>query len=789
MGLRTFFCLLVYLTIQVAFSQERPSNPLYGNYQDLADSSIVQELSSTAFNMAFVNTDSAILYGEAALELATYIDSQPGTATSYNNLGIIYDIRGDYYNSLKYFKDALNIYRELEDNVEIGKSLSYCANVYQNLGDYEKSIETFREVLTIYQSAKDTVGVAYTYASLGGLFSLISSTDSSIFYHEKAIDIFQRKQIDFGLAHALLGYGEALFDDKRYNESFEQAQIALRLFEKEGVNRGMADACLLLGNISLKQQDHGAALQHFNKAYDLAEEVNSKHLISKSYKALAEYYDAVGSGLRSSEYYRKYITIKDSLVTDEQLRKLAALQDRENEIALLNQRDLLRETELANQTTVRNILIAAFLALFVLSAFLLREYSINNIKNKELKLKNKEINEKNAQILVEKDNADKAAAAKSKFMSTMSHEIRTPLNAVIGYSHLLLQEDPRPDQKEHLKVLSFSGEHLLMLVNDILDFSKFEAGKIKLEEVNFNLRDLLKAIKHIHEIKSEEKGLSLDFMVDKNVPSALMGDPIRLAQIINNLINNAIKFTEEGQVTLKVIPKRDSDNQVELEFEVIDTGIGIPIDRQDIIFKSFEQVDYSMSAKYGGAGLGLAISKRLIEQQGGQISVESEMGKGSVFRFSLIFKMSDDKLVETTKLEPRKDPKPLEGVKVLMAEDHKLNEMMCLKFLANWKIQADTAPNGLEAYKLAQSKDYDLILMDLQMPEMDGFEATKSIRKLDDQYFREIPIIALTASATQEIRDKSFDVGMTDFISKPINPNELYHKIERYTQKSEKIFL
>jgi PAS domain S-box-containing protein len=373
--------------------------------------------------------------------------------------------------------------------------------------------------------------------------------------------------------------------------------------------------------------------------------------------------------------------------------------------------------------------------------------------------------------------AEEGAKAQSHFLSTMSHEIRTPLNAVIALTHFLLEENPRPSQLKHLNTLKFSSENLLVLINDILDYSKIESGKIAFEEVDVDICQLAYSIEAALSLKAEEKGVDLMILVDKKVPKVVKADPVRLSQILNNLIDNAIKFTNEGYVKADIRLLEQTDDTITLHFSIIDTGIGIPSDKLEFIFERFTQAGSDTTRKFGGTGLGLSITKKLLELQNSDIVVESELGKGSKFYFDLVLKKSTSKEV-LPEHQIADSPRDLKRAKILMVEDNEINQLVASQFLQKWNARIDYAYNGEQAIDMIQSKNFDVILMDLEMPIMDGYETTQKIRELKGKY-ETLPIIALTASAFVDVKDRVFGAGMNDYVTKPFSPQDLYAKLSK----------
>jgi PAS domain S-box-containing protein len=383
------------------------------------------------------------------------------------------------------------------------------------------------------------------------------------------------------------------------------------------------------------------------------------------------------------------------------------------------------------------------------------------------------------ELITAKELAEAAVVAKSRFLSTMSHELRTPMNAVIGFTHLLLEQDPLPRQVQYLDILKHSTDNLLLLINDILDFSKIEEGKIEFEQVSFNVLTLLENTRMSMQRQAEEKGIGLLLSAGPAINLEVLGDPLRLGQVLSNLVSNAIKFTQNGQVVISAVLGQNSGEDETIEFSIEDTGIGIEPENLDYIFDHFTQAHSDTTRMYGGSGLGLAITKRLLELQGSRIQLQSEPGKGSRFYFNMRFQkgkeISGSQVSNTVK-----DLKSLKGARVLVAEDNQVNVTLISIFLKQWQVQFDIAENGLIACQKVKEAEYDLLLMDLQMPVLDGYQAARMIRSLADERYRRLPIIALTASAMLDIREQVLDAGMNDFITKPFNPSDLFAKMQAF---------
>ena len=428
----------------------------------------------------------------------------------------------------------------------------------------------------------------------------------------------------------------------------------------------------------------------------------------------------------------------------------------------------------------------SFLVIFSFNFLLLiyLQYHFFNAFNstiKQLNTKQQEealLNNKLKEAIVVSDQLSKA---KSNFLSTISHELRTPLNGVIGMSNVLILDSPREDQKENLNILKFSANNLMNLINAVLDINKIESGKIEIEKAPFKIFNLANNIYLTFKDRAERKGLNFNLIINNDLHSiGIIGDQTRLTQILSNLLENAVKFTKTGAVNFSIKLIEKQDNEIKLQFCISDTGIGIPADKQELVFESFAQASTSTTRNYGGTGLGLAIVKNLLELHDSTIIIKSELNIGTSFTFDICYNLFNFDTQEHT--EPTYkivEDMDISELKILIAEDNQMNILLMRKLLAKWNISPDFAANGSEAVEAFKIKDYDLILMDIHMPVMDGYEASIIIRNFTDKEKATVPIIALTASVAMDVRNKITDAGINDFVSKPFSPDELKAKLEQ----------
>ena len=440
--------------------------------------------------------------------------------------------------------------------------------------------------------------------------------------------------------------------------------------------------------------------------------------------------------------------------------------------------ELLDKERSENFNVITNGLSIAIIA--ILSLLTLSLYKNNNLRAKANTL----LQDKNTELQLAKEKAEKASLAKAQFLSTITHELRTPLYAVTGLTHLLMEENPREHQREHLDSLKFSGEFLLSLINNILDLNKLEANKVEIEKISFHLKkrinDVLIALKK----SANDKQTTLRVDYDDSIPESLSGDPVKLSQVLINLIGNSVKFTQNGEVVIRVRKIDQYNNSIKLNFEIEDNGVGISKKKQKTIFETFSQGSLQINRKFGGTGLGLSIVKNLLELMNSKIQLESKLGEGSKFWFNLDLDISDEKVSQQSKTDKKKviDLEYLFGKNVLVVEDNKINQMITKKILEKNKMICQVTDNGTDAVQLVKENDFDVVLMDIHMPGISGIEATQKIREFN----KVLPIIALTAVTIDENLDEFFRVGFNEIIPKPFKPEEFFEKIHDTVKLSKK---
>ncbi|WP_335966009.1 response regulator [Galbibacter sp. PAP.153] len=678
-----------------------------------------------------------------------------------------YKNEGSFEKSLLEIEKGLQIAASIDD----AEAIIDFYNLYARLNiQYNKPINSeiylkeAREVLNLY---KYNNGRALT-AILEGYIQAKKNKREDAYKHIdealKTIDYNDKSVLNLVLFNQALIYFEL--------KDYDKAKVILQKmippdhkYEKEYL---LASSQLVLARIYAKENNYESANILLDNVLRVAARHKFPRILYGTNTLRYEIANAKEDYYAALLYYKKADSILQKYFNPEIIRKQneAAYANEakflNNVIARMSQ-DELEQQQKVNISKLTSVLSSALL--IIISLLTISLYRNNQIKFKtnDLLLK------KNKELQIAKEEAERAMKAKGQFLSTVSHELRTPLYAVTGLTHLLLEEDPKDSQKEHLKSLKFSGEYLLDFINDILQINKIDANKLTAERTLFDLHKTLEDVTFSLSQTAKENKNSIILDMDKNTPKKLIGDPLKLSQILINLVGNALKFTENGKVILLTKLISASDDHYKIHFEVNDDGIGISEEMQKNIFESFSQGSIQINRQYGGTGLGLTIVKSLLSLFDSDIYVKSELGMGSSFYFDLEFQAPDPSEIEEEKTEELEEAS-LSNLHLLVVEDNKINQVITKKMLAKKGISSDVADNGYEAIKLAKENNYDLILMDIHMPGISGLKATEEIRKFN----KTIPIIALTALTLDESTDDFFSSGCNDIITKPFKPDSFY---------------
>ena len=550
--------------------------------------------------------------------------------------------------------------------------------------------------------------------------------------------------------------------------NFNSLVVNTDVFEKESLT---ARAHMGLARLYLKTEDYDESIKNGLSALEIAEANNFSKEEFEANEILGQAYEKREKYNLSLVHNRNLLKLKDSIFTIEKIKAEAKTADR-IQFEFMSEEIKRQDTKIEelnesrNRSEITAILTSAFLTIISLLA-------VSLFRNNQIKLKTNDLLQtKNRELQTARDAAVQAMEAKTNFLSTVSHELRTPLYAVTGLAHLLLEENPSDDQKEHLKSLKFSGDYLLNFINDILQINKIDADKLEALNMEFNLKKVLAdVISSLHQSAKENK-TKLILEYDEEIPKHLMSDPLKLSQIFMNLVGNAIKFTKNGEVIVIAKLQKKVEEEVTIYFEVKDNGIGISTEQQQNIFDSFEQGSIQINREYGGTGLGLTIVKSLLGLFDSRIQLKSTLGQGSSFFFELDLK-SKDSLVDDIAFEITQKDYDLNGLHVLVVEDNKINQVITKKMLDKRGVSCEIAGNGNTAVEMANASQYDGILMDIHMPGISGVEATIEIRKFDS----DTPIIALTAISLDDSLESFYAAGCNDVVTKPFKPEVFYQKI------------
>lgn len=678
------------------------------------------------FHMIRGEYEKSMKMGKEAIGLFQVLGDDQGLADSKYNIGSIYYKTDNFHLGLIYMIDCLEIYRRLNDYHNQAKVQKALGTIYEYFGDEKSAIIAYQKSIEAAQKIGDLNLESNVYNPLSGIYLAQNEVEKAEELIEMSVRMKEQTQDIRGLAFALYGRGK-IYAKKGQFDLAEQTFIeSERIHREMGEKLGCGMCFHKLGQLYVETQQFAKAEALLTMAIKFAAEYNMVIINFKCNYLMYKLYKLQGDPTRALQYLELYLSEKEGVINTQTQKVIESYE------AITTMERLQKEAQMQREK---------------------------------------------ADILEKKNRAEQSSRVKQEFLSTMSHEIRTPLNAVITITSLL-EERVDGEENQLIESLKFSANNLLLIINDILDFSKLDLGKVKLEYDSIDFNGLLTNIKNTYQNLAREKGIELTLNLDKALSKYYWVDGTKLSQIMGNLVSNAIKFTEEGSIRIEVKKIGSAQERDQIEVSVIDTGVGIPADFLDEVFDSFSQPRSYTTKRQGGSGLGLAIVKKLIDLHGSNIQVESEVGKGSRFYFQIGLIKSD----APSSTSP-KESNGLQGKTVLIAEDNMINAMVSMKLMDNWGLKASHAKNGIEAVESAQAQPFDFILMDIHMPELDGFDAAKKIRSSLNPNVK-TPIFALTADITAHQR-KLFEPYFDGFLLKPIVKEKLYGALSGVELSSE----
>jgi len=688
---------------------------------------------------------------------------------SYLELSTFYYKTKDYKSALDFAQKAFDYSKGIRNPKKMAQSYAAMGAIYFNLNKFVEAANQYSKCLEIANAYPATNDQAYSYFQLALCQIELKQYLNAELNLENAKNIYSFLRISDAITLVQLQMGII----KEAKGDFEAAKLVFnQLIVQESKKDPLSitsKALYHLGNIELQSFRYRLALYYLNKA-EKTNGNNNLILRTKILLALSKAYEKSIDMPQAYANLKLHMQLEDSLINQNRRKFGPRDFDQFQENERLKTIEKLDKENKAQQkaSRVANIIIILSIAfILILSLLSISLYKNNLIRKKSNVL----LEDKNQELELAKTKAEKANKARADFLSTVSHELRTPLNAINGITHLLLQEQPKPSQLDYLNSLKFSGNYLLTFINEILEINRIESEGIEVEQLRFNLKELTENLQNSLKELAINNNNRFTIQLDPEMPNQVVSDPTKLSQILLNLINNALKFTTNGevQVTTKVL--ETAGDIINIEFNVADTGIGIPEEKLESVFDSFSQGSIEINRKYGGTGLGLSIVKRLTEILGGTLSLESQVGIGSTFTVVLPFKISTDNDIQHNPFAY--NDQVLKGKKVLLIEDNKINQMITKKMVENKAMICEVIDNGEDAIQAVKNNRYDLVLMDVHLPGINGTIATQTIRTFDPK----TKIIALTAISLNENREMLLSYGMNDVITKPFNPEEFYHII------------
>ncbi len=690
--------------------------------------------------------------------------------------------RGDYFDALIALQTTLKIAEDSKNKEKEGEILIKIGELQFLTGDSENAISTLIKAAEINRLLSNDMNLAVIYNLNGEIYASKGDFKNALDYYDTSKSLFEQEGVETLVAQVLYNESKILIEQKKYNLASPLLEKSIVKSKSEKANDLTSKALVKSGLTYLNLNNLDKALSQTIEGFELANENNFSQTLSEAHSVLSTIYEQKGDFKNSNIHLRQFIKLNDS-INKAKFEKLGPnkeaqfLLNTKDRINTDLQQELIQEKaddDVNKLTTVLSVLLITFLSLLTLSL-----YKNNNIRLKT----NNMLHKKNDELLTEKERAEIAAQTKTKFLSTVTHELRTPLYAVTGITNMLLDENPKPEQIQHLKSLKFSGDYLLTFINDILQINKIEANKVELDPETFNLKHKVENVISALNNSAHDNNTIIHYEYDKDLPQVFNADQLKISQILINLIGNSIKFTKDGDIWVRVKKLHNSKENYTVHFEVEDNGIGISKEKQESLFESFNQGSVQINRKYGGTGLGLSIVKGLIGILKGKIYMKSTLGKGTAFSFEIPMEYSKEIIeVKQENFTTKTKDLDLSKLQILVVEDNKINQMITKKILNKMGLTCQVVDNGEEAVDKVKKEDFAVVLMDIHMPGISGIEATKRIRLFDKQQ----TIFALTAVTLEDKMQEFEEAGFDDIISKPFKQEDFEKKLYQALTKTEK---
>jgi signal transduction histidine kinase/ActR/RegA family two-component response regulator len=691
--------------------------------------------------------------------------------------------RGDYYNAKDNLTKAKEIALQINDRKNEGIIHTKIAKLEYLVDEVDKAIASLTKASIIQREINDDANLALTYNIRGVILSNQNQYQQALEHFASAKTLFEKDGVEQYMPELTLNQARVYIKLKEYQNAKDKLERTILLAKKHDKGRVLSNALIQNAIVSSALENNSLALIQAKEGLEIATKGQFFGIINDAYFTLSEIYQESKKYKDANIFLTKHLRLSDSLLNikrenlspEKQSQYVDAYKNAENQQLKDQNAEAETDSNLARITTILSISLITILSLLTLSL-----YKNNNIRLRT----NNMLHKKNDELILAKEKAELASKTKANFLSTVTHELRTPLYAVTGLTNMLLDEGPKESQVPHLKSLKFSGDYLLTFINDILQINKIEANKVELDPEQFNLKKKIQNVISALNNSALNNGIQIHYDYNKDLPETYLGDQLKLSQILINLLGNAIKFTKDGDIWVRVIEVSHNKKDYRLHFEIEDNGIGITQEKQDNMFESFSQGSVQINRKYGGTGLGLSIVKGLIQILKGKISLKSELGKGTTFTFEIPLTYSEPKKVVTKVSEHSKNFKKLDlsSIKILVVEDNKINQMITKKILNKMGLLCEVVDNGEDAVEKVRNTEYGVVLMDIHMPGISGLEATKRIRAFD----KELTIFALTAVTLEDKMHEFDEAGFDDIISKPFKQEDFEKKLYHALSGEEK---